>query len=115
MTTPVKFEIARLLTYTNFNQMSVNIGYSITTKELSFDYSLEYMNQKAIAAPTIAEVCMWLYEKYNIWVNVYLYKDHVADVNDDYMFRSNYTKIREYNTPEQAYEAAFEHVLNNMI
>lgn len=67
------------------------------------------------AAPSIAEVVMWLYETHGIWINVYRYKDHAADVNDDYMFRSNYTKLREFKTPEEAYEAAIIYTLNNLI
>ena len=117
MTTVVNFELAKLLEQKGFDDES---AYYYNEKgEMLFDKDFpSWQSTKPDSyydAPTIAEVCMWLYEKHNIWVNVYLYKDHAADVNDDYMFRSNYTKIWEYKTPEQAYEAAIEYVLNNMI
>lgn len=71
MNTLVSFEIAKLLTHLDFNQINVDRGYLITTGEESSNYMIDYMNRRAIAAPTIAEVVMWIYEKYNIWINVY--------------------------------------------
>ena len=106
MNTPVSFETAKLLKEKGFNKRSEPYRYS-NTGELTLLEGLD--------APTIAEVVMGLYEKYGIWISVYQYKDHAADVNDDYMFRSNYTKIREYKTPKEAYEAAIEYTLKHLI
>ena len=117
MNTPVNFEIARLLTYTDFNQKSVNIGYNIATKELSFDYPLEYMNQKAIAAPTIAEVLMWLYNKYKLWISV-SHKRHPQGKHFAYNIKQANeinTYLWKHNSPTEAYEAAIEYTLNNLI
>ena len=104
----VDFSTAKLLKEKNFNKRSGLFPYNYNNiGELTL---LEGLN-----APTITEVVMWLYEKYGIWISVYQYKDHAADVNDDYMFRSNYTKIREYKTPKEAYEAAIEYTLKHLI
>lgn len=67
---------------------------------------------------TIAEVVMWLYEKHGIWVEVYM--------DDDGTFGYLISKItkegrvdsllkRRFNSPTEAYEAAIEYTLNNLI
>lgn len=65
-------------------------------------------------APTIAEVVMWLYEKYGIWICVNTYKDHASDVNDKPTFISNIER-KEYDSPTEAYEAAIEYTLKTLI
>lgn len=83
-----------------------------------FEANLSFIDNsldKLYLAPTIAEVVMWLYKRYKIWISVYEYKDHAADANDDDVFRTSYTKIKEFNCPIQAYEAAIKHVLNELI
>lgn len=66
------------------------------------------------SAPTIAEVVMWLYKKRGIWISVYEYKDYAADANDDDVFRTSHTKLKEFNCPIQAYEAAIEYTLKEL-
>ena len=142
MNTPVNFKIAKLLKEKEINISKFNCPWynelgtlngrtdlnkdgktflEVYPNEQSFcgsaikpEHKKEF-NIESYLAPTIAEVIMWLYDKHGIWVNVYLYKDHVADVNDDYMFRSNYTKIREYKTPTEAYEKAIKYVLTEIL
>lgn len=69
------------------------------------------------SAPTIADVAMWLYEKHGIWISVF---------NDDVNFfwmgivlntkeRLRDGNAREFNSPTEAYEAAIEYTLNNLI
>lgn len=67
------------------------------------------------SAPTIAEVVMWLYEKYGIWVYVdnnhihkWWYCAHLIGSSDKY-------DASQYNSPTQAYEAAISYTLNNLI
>jgi hypothetical protein len=74
------------------------------------------------SAPTIAEVCMWLYEKHGIWISVT--KDVDIKWSNDYF---NYHILSpkgttqsdiggtQPNSPTEAYEAAIEYTLNNLI
>lgn len=72
------------------------------------------------SAPSIAEVCMWLYQKHEIWISV------LCDSGSDllFTFKIYSTKIGEekclvngniYNLPTESYEAAIEYVLLNLI
>ena len=71
-----------------------------------------------ISAPTIAEVVMWLYEKYDIWIWVEAKGD-----NWNYFLSTKtkpaYASFRSYNmyyhSPTEAYEAAIKYTLNNLI
>lgn len=66
-------------------------------------------------APTIAEVVMWLYEKHEFWITVkqgfgweyFIYETNVP-----------YTEIDAdgtFNSPTEAYEAAIEYILKNLL
>jgi hypothetical protein len=93
MNTPVSLEIERLL-------LKKDIDMPVET--------------------TIADVVMMLYEKHGIWIWVKPYKDHAADNNDPYFFQMNVWKkgitiSKEFNSPTEAYEAAIEYTLNNLI
>ena len=119
MITPVSFPIAKLLTHTEFNQKSTERGYIIATGEESFDYAIDYMNRKAIAAPTIAELVMWLYEKHGIWI-VPLPTPTKHFVFGIYNIEKPYELVngemkKSFNSPTEAYEAAIEHTLKNLI
>lgn len=72
------------------------------------------------SAPTIAEVVMWLYEKYNVWIEVHGWTNQPvgnelwrncfqAFINGDAM------NVSIFQTPTEAYEAAIEYTLNNLI
>lgn len=106
MTTPVSFEIAKLLK---------EKGYRILP-----DFKSSY--------PTIAEVVMWLYEKYGIWVQgpfplnngkwewVVFFLKEPLDGSDGFKNRMSILDEKPYyNTPTEAYEAAIEYVLKNLI
>lgn len=86
------------------------------------------------SAPTIAEVVMWLYEKHNIWINVY-YNNSFKKWNYNYnninwskeeidkKFKKDTDEILNnifntglmFNTLLEAYESAIEDCLNNLI
>lgn len=78
--------------------------------------------------PTIAEVVMWLYEKYNIWVKVDCaskdfwypsiiniengnFKVHPSYVSENFIKQNN----RMFNSPTEAYEEGIKYTLNNLI
>ncbi len=79
-----------------------------------------------IPAPTIAEVVMWLYEKHGIWIVVNPHKGKnnlgeffmefdpdVWSFTDECEFHN--TGLLYFNSPTEAYEAAIEYTLNNLI
>jgi hypothetical protein len=64
-------------------------------------------------APTISQVVMWLYDKYDIWISV----DSDADKTfyHTISFDHHISEGLNYNTPTEAYEAAIEYTLKNLI
>lgn len=109
MNKPVSYKLAKLLKEKGII-FETEIYYSSVTKVTSVSYT-------EIAAPTIAEVVMWLYEKHGIWISVF---------NDDVNFfwmgivlntkeRLRDGNAREFNSPTEAYEAGIEYTLNNLI
>jgi hypothetical protein len=78
------------------------------------------------SAPTIVEVVMWLYEKHGIWVYVEcdcVGKDWFPKFNsaskqvwedDDKVYKLK-SPLGWFNSPTEAYEAAINHTLNNLI
>ncbi len=74
------------------------------------------------SAPTISEVVMWLYEKHGIWIGV-----QPTSVVGKFQFRTYYNNksvmnqhwndsmSKEFSSPIEAYEAAIEYTLNNLI
>lgn len=80
------------------------------------------------AAPEQWQVVEWLRVKYGIWINVsshssgYYYPklDICSDKAwDNYDFRNKRLginrKLFEYRSPQEAYSAAFDHILNELI
>ena len=75
------------------------------------------------SAPTIAEVVMWLYEKHGIWIGIN--KDtSVKWANDYFNFyiqgkngESAFSDVggTQPNSPTEAYEAAIEYTLKNLL
>lgn len=128
MNTPVSFEIAKLLKEKGFDEICQK-WYSV---EGSLYYQDEFDNNRGFIpacqceAPTIAEAVMWLYEKYGIWINVSItiHKEYFYQCMDTTgkkdPTKNNYpSRICEpgnyYNSPTEAYEAAIEYTLNNLI
>ena len=65
--------------------------------------------------PTISDVVMWLYEKHGIWVYVDFYNENRWFG----VFRNKEGVKTElfdvFNSPTEAYEAAIEYTLKNLI
>lgn len=92
MNTPVNFEIDKLL-------IEKGIDMPVST--------------------TIAEVVMWLYKKHGIWVIV---SHEISDLHQTEWFWIGVKNGEEtasqyfgFNTPTEAYEAAIEYTLKNLI
>jgi len=135
MNTPVSFELAKLLKEKEFDEPTKvwhQRGNGIVG---CVEGQRDFFNRKGdvyTSAPTIAEVVMWLYEKYNIWISV----SPVFEFNDG---REDYLTIRGYqyyitvitdnkynqekthadrgnkNSPTEAYEAAIKYTLKNLL
>ena len=118
MNTSVNFSIAKLLKEKGFGQKLTDRGYNVNGEE-SFDYTLDRINGVGIAAPTIAEVIMWLYKEHGIWIEVrkvnYSRFDYkIINGTESLM----YVKPQQYNSllsPTEACEAAIEYTLKNLI
>ena len=123
MTTPVTFEVAKLLKDKGFDsatnthywledELNPEVVYSKTPRQGFFK---EYGG--SLLAPTIAEVVMWLYEKHGIWISVqkdwdvgkHLGFEAVIDCNDGYI------NTETLNSLTEAYLSAIEYTLNNLI
>jgi hypothetical protein len=84
-----------------------------------------YPNKKykyQCSAPTIAEVVMWLYEKYDIWTVVNISIDgtwyfELFNLKDkrNAEIEIPYEIAGYHNSPTEAYEAAIEYTLENLI
>jgi len=68
----ISLDLANLAKEKGFDQKSCDQGYIISTGELSYDYSIDYCNGKAIAAPTQSLLQKWLRDIHNIDVQPYL-------------------------------------------
>ena len=118
MHTPVSFEIAKLLKEKGFDKRTSLVWlYSLGKTHLrEVHLSLELHNSE-YNAPTIAEVVMWLYEKYGVWISV-TFKRHSENKHFAYNIRQANgieTYLWEHTSPTEAYEASIEYTLNNLI
>ena len=123
MNTLVNFEIAKLLKEKNFNEKVFryfDIHYE-TPNDIYSLGSFENWNAQPslISAPTIAEVVIWLYEKHGIWIYS---SDNSARLGFMYQIQrlkilgeSNFSSELKYDSPTEAYEAAIEYCLKNLI
>ncbi len=121
MNTLVSFEIAKLIKEKGYK---LDFGdnqkfYFPDTRELT-----ENHRGNNYPAPTIVEVVMWLYEKHGIWINGGLYA-HLGNVSKfQFTIESQKSKstnsivqlnINPFNSPAEAYEAAIEYTLKNLL
>ena len=112
MNTTVSFEIVKLLE---------KIGWK-------FPYTIEYLeelqgtNNYVESIPTIADVVMWIYEKHGIWIEIG-YGLHASGFyfgvstieNHEYINQKLISDVPPFSTPTEAYEAAIEYTLKNLI
>ena len=115
MTQPVSFKIAKLLKEKGFDQKATDVGYKLNGDKC-FDYAIDRINRNGIAAPTIAEVVMWIYENHGIWITVTSksqesWQCHMTKKGD---FLGN-CYLEDFYTPTEAYKAGIEYTLNNLI
>ena len=138
MNKSVNYELAKLLKEKGFNEQSSCFYTKPNSKMFGLDehgrcYPIKNnpktlwvignavtLNEKNVyLAPTIAEVVMWIYEKYDIWISVdMVFEEHqtgfwycIRESKDtDHAITSD-----EYNTSTEAYEAAIQYCLNHLI
>ena len=112
----VSFELAKLLKEKGFEERTKS--YTEDGKLVTISLTIRRFNLEKVyyPSPTIAEVVMWLYEKHEIWIEVSL------DLSNTQMFdyeiqKKHFLKLSEerFNSPTEAYEAAIEYTLNNLI
>ena len=125
MTTPVRPQLARLLK---------EKGCEIATTDLYIDNELIYAEgricnwnlepeyeelENPISAPTIAQVVMWLYKKHDIWIEVrktnFFKEIRFQSYMNENPLVGNLGGYISHSQPTQAYEAAIEYCLTNLI
>ena len=92
---------------TFFDKPSINLRIN---KTLCNSYA-----EKTLTAPTIADAVMWIYEKHGIWIQP---KRISKNEFECFYIGSNLCEIQIkgiFNSPTEAYEAAIEYCLNNLI
>ena len=122
MNTPVSFEIAKLLKEKGFDDYSdkkyiAQCLWQNPNSREKYKNSEIHKNSSDVVAPTISEVVMWLYEKHGIWISVTL-KRHSENKHFAYTIRQANgieTYLWGHNSPTEAYEAAIEYTLKNLI
>jgi hypothetical protein len=134
MTTPVKFELAKLLKEKGFDEKCSHYyidnfqnfkhdGKLYKTglpNDWDNDNILQFVkrtNQPHLCnAPTIAEVAMWLYEKHGVWITITSisqesWQCHMTKKGDSL---GKYY-LEDFNSPTKAYQDAIDYVLKNLI
>jgi hypothetical protein len=126
----VKFKLAKLLKEKGFNRPvskcyntygKINMLISVYNCEFPEDMNGErhkitpnvYANPPYYSAPTIAEVVMWLYEEFGIWISVLQHTKNGKGIYFESVVNS--MTFSGYDTPKEAYESAIEYTLNNLI
>lgn len=125
MTTPVKFPVAKLLKEKGFDKPIKNYyritGSGVFNTIKPTNHNNDILQKTAggmtyVSAPTIGEVVMWLYEKHGVYI---WGSQELSDSLDfSYRFRDSSgfsPPIGAYNSPTEAYEAAIEYCLSNLI
>lgn len=138
MRTPVNFELAKALKEKGFDKRCSNFYTNSRCKMFGIDEHGRYYPIKNKAktlwisghaatldskhvyyAPTIAEVVMWLYEKYEIWIEVRFlqsFKTFYFELTNVNNLKGMTSKgENHYNSPTEAYESAIEYTLKNLI
>ena len=135
MIKPVEFATAKLLKEKGFGEPCKE-GYYLPHPEIAVKESVipniwqlipvhPLLNQ--IPAPTIAQVIMWLYEKHGIWIQgafpynskwewvIFLLKELLEGTDGYKNVMSLHHEPYTFNSPTEAYEAAIEYALTNLI
>lgn len=130
MNTEVNYVIAKLLKEKGFDLPTKGFYYSeeFKTEDIKFSDNINHNSHiSKFSSPTITQVIMWLYEKYNIWISVYTMDKWLPNGNDreqlfDYSLKQMKLglidipkKPEEFSSPTEAYMEAINHTLNNLI
>ena len=109
MTTPVNFEIAKLLKGKGFEERPKS--YNKDGELFTVSLSIRRFKPEEIyyPAPSIAEVVMWLYDKHDSWITV------SYNYFCGFMWEVQGVTKAEFFTPTECYTAAIEYTLNNLI
>lgn len=127
MNTPVKFELSKLLKEKGYKDKNI-LGTVRLSEPKYYDPNgiihgikdafeeKNYKIEDCFNAPTIAEVVMWLYEKHGVWVSV---QPHGNEFRY-FIHNVHFTNSLRYDdlglsTPTEAYEAAINYCLINLI
>lgn len=126
MNTPISFPIAELLKKEGFNRSGYLQDVWLGNK---YEWVGKGKNKKSISIPvfglgsssilpTIADVIMWLYEKYGIWI--YTVKDYDMPKFNYAIQRPHIYSVlshlhNDFSSPKEAYETAIEYTLKNLI
>lgn len=129
MNTPVSYPLAKLLKEKGFDEWTKTWHQRGDGVVGCVEGKRDFYNRKGdvyTSAPTISEVVMWLYEKHGIWIVINPHKGE-DDLGKPFMefdpevwsFTNkcilHNTKLLYFNSPIEAYEAAIEYTLNNLI
>ena len=116
MNTPVSFEIKQLLYYRGWRY---ELGVDETGYRVEHSLAEQRCNEGDLTYVdiTIADIVMWLYEKHEYWCYVYtngkIWHPCIQHKFGDMAVLSG--KIGESNSPTEAYEAAIEYTLKNLL
>ena len=108
----VSFPLAKLLKEKGQNIISSKLMYASNGELTDAIYDFDDW----CFAPTIAEVIDWLFEKHGIWINVTISQEDGWEyiIGNTITFDGlGYKSL--FNSPKEAYEAAIEHTLNELI
>ena len=111
MNTPVSYEIAKLLNEKGFDEKCEHWAYLDNNC-----MAMVYDSKTCVKVPTISEVVMWLYEKHGIWIAVTLEVGYKTTFCYHVMGEDISSAYKAYfKSPTEAYEAAIEYALKNLI
>ena len=117
-------------------EVSFPIAKLLKEKEIIFETKLYYSSETKVtsvsynefAAPTIAEVVMWFYDKHRIWIwvgcreledgtnkTIFIPQGRTIPSTKKDGFVVDIIPYTPKGSPTEAYEAAIEHTLNNLI
>lgn len=119
----VNFKIAELLTEKGYNAESAHYFTKDGEEKYDTDFPSIFKTKPDgyYNRPTISDVLMWFYEKYEIWISVTPFKKKDNTTVYIYtIFKNDYVDTVSrastgYTTINLAYEAAIEYCLKNLI
>lgn len=119
MNTPISYSLHKLLKEKGFvctkSDKFWRDGFSYEKKDCN---PIAYQDKDNVA--TIADIIMWLYEKYKIWIGVDIQNNgkwffNISDVPHTKLLNDNESSLTEFKSLTEAYEAAIEYFLRNKV